>query len=193
MKNKEGIPAVPFTFRDTAGKIKQLKDYRGSWLLMVFHRHLGWLPCRGHVLQLRQFEKSLSEFKVKVVVVTFEAGFLARNYAEETKLKWPLLVDENRELYKAYGMLSASFWDIWGPRTWWAYLKEILHGRLPKKSTGDISQRGGDVLIDPHGIVRLHHVGQGPSDRPSPETILQIIRPKTGFHYVPFLPSKSLS
>jgi peroxiredoxin len=41
MKNKEGTPAVPFTFRDTAGKIKQLKDYSGSWLLMVFHRHLG--------------------------------------------------------------------------------------------------------------------------------------------------------
>jgi hypothetical protein len=134
---------------------------------------------------LRHHEKSLAELGIKVVVVTFEAGFLARRYVEETKLPWPLLVDENRELYRAYEMLFAGFWDIWGPKTWWAYLKEIVHGRLPKKSTGDISQRGGDVLIDPAGIVRFHHVGQGPSDRPSPDAILRIVRSKTDSHHVP--------
>jgi len=72
-------------------------------------------------------------------------------------------------------MLSASFLDIWGPRSWWAYLKEILKGRLPKTSHGDIYQRGGDLLIDPDGIVHLHHVGAGPADRPAVETILQKI------------------
>jgi hypothetical protein len=134
---------------------------------------------------LRQIEKILQEYNVKVVVVTFEAELLARNYTEETILPWPLIVDENRELYRSYGMLSAGFWDIWGPSTWWAYLKEIVHGRFPKKSTGDISQRGGDVLIDPQGIVRLHHVGQGPSDRPSLDTILEIVRPETDLHHLP--------
>jgi hypothetical protein len=109
---------------------------------------------------------------VKIVVVTFEAGFLARAYVEETGLRWPLLVDTARDVYRAYGMLKASFWDIWGPSTWWAYLKELAHGRLPKKSEGDISQRGGDIIIDPGGIVRFHHVGQGPSDRPSARSIL---------------------
>jgi len=41
MGSKEGTPAVPFAIRDAAGKIRQLQDYSGSWLLMVFHRHLG--------------------------------------------------------------------------------------------------------------------------------------------------------
>lgn len=110
-----------------------------------------------------------------MAVISFEAGFLARAYIEETGLEWPLLVDENREIYRAYGMLDAGFWDIWGPFTWVAYFKEILHGHPPKKSSGDIRQRGGDVLIDPQGIVRLHHVGIGPADRPEIETILQVI------------------
>jgi len=136
-------------------------------------------------LQLRRYEESLTELGIKVVVVTFEAGYFARQYVEETNLPWPLLIDENRELYRAYGMLSAGFWDIWGPKTWWAYLKEMLHGRLPKKSTGDISQRGGDVLIDPIGTVRFHHVGQGPSDRPSPAAILRIVLPKIDSLHVP--------
>jgi len=72
-------------------------------------------------------------------------------------------------------MLSASFWEIWGPKTWWAYLKEILKGEKLRKSEGDIAQRGGDVLIDPDGIVTLHHIGVGPADRPPVERLLQAI------------------
>ena len=109
------------------------------------------------------------------MVVTFENDFLARVYVEDTGLSWPLLVDDTRETYRAYGMLSASFWDIWGPRTWWVYLKEFLKGQRLKKSEGDISQRGGDVLIDPAGIVALHHVGAGPADRPAVKSILKRI------------------
>jgi len=109
------------------------------------------------------------------VVISFEAGFLARQYLAETGLEWPLLVDEKRQLYRAYGMLDAGFLDIWGPATWLVYFREILRGRLPRKSSGDIRQRGGDVLIDPEGIVRLHHVGSGPADRPEVDAILRAV------------------
>ena len=33
-------PAVDFRLRDGAGRERRLSDYRGSWLLLVFHRHL---------------------------------------------------------------------------------------------------------------------------------------------------------
>jgi hypothetical protein len=125
---------------------------------------------------LREHEAELAELGVAVAVVTFEAGFLARQYVEDSGLVWPLLVDEKRELYQGYGMLSASFWDIWGPKTWWAYLKAVLHGQKLRQSQGDVSQRGGDVLIDPEGFVRLHHVGEGPADRPSVAQLLAAIR-----------------
>ena len=125
---------------------------------------------------MREHEAELAELSVAVAVVTFEAGFLARQYVEESGLVWPLLVDENRELYRGYGMLAASFWDIWGVKTWWAYLKAALRGQKLQQSHGDISQRGGDVLIDPSGTVRLHHVGEGPADRPSVALILERVR-----------------
>lgn len=117
----------------------------------------------------------LNEHNLKITVVTFQADYFARRYVQETGISWPVLIDEDRELYKGYGMLSASFWDIWGPKTWWVYFRELMRGRKPKKSSGDIAQRGGDVLIDPEGIVRLHHVGSGPADRPSLEEILKVI------------------
>lgn len=106
-------------------------------------------------------------------MVTFENDFFARQYVAETGLNWPLLIDSGRDLYRGYGMLAASFWDIWGPATWRAYLRALLHGEKLQRSEGDVYQRGGDVLIDPAGIVRLHHVGSGPADRPAVAEILR--------------------
>ena len=125
---------------------------------------------------MRDKEDELHRLKVKVAVVTFENDFLARCYVEDTALAWPILIDSNREMYKDYGMLAASFWDIWGVKTWQVYFKELLKGNKPKKSDGDIYQRGGDVLIGPNGIVLLHHIGEGPADRPSVEEILRVAR-----------------
>ena len=126
-------------------------------------------------MQLRDHEADFSKRNVKVVVISFENKYLARSYIEETFLSWPLLIDENRETYRNYGMLSASFWDVWGLKTWWTYLREILKGQKLRRSTGDIFQCGGDVLIDQAGIVRLHHIGKGPADRPTLELILHRI------------------
>jgi len=41
MNNLTGKPAFSFNLPDTNGATHQLADYRGSWLLMMFHRHLG--------------------------------------------------------------------------------------------------------------------------------------------------------
>jgi hypothetical protein len=40
MKSKVWSPAVPCALEDTAGAVHRLEQYRGHWLLMVFHRHL---------------------------------------------------------------------------------------------------------------------------------------------------------
>ena len=108
-------------------------------------------------------------------MVTFENDYLARCYVSDTALEWPVLVDDTREVYNSYGMLTASFWDVWGLKSWVSYVRELSKGTRLKKSEGDIYQRGGDVLIDPDGIVRLHHVGEGPADRPAVASILSVI------------------
>lgn len=110
-----------------------------------------------------------------MAVVTFEANALAQAYVEDTALPWPLLVDRNRALYRAYGMDRASFWQVWGPRSLWPYVVAASRLRLPNLPTDDVKQRGGDVLIDPSGVVRLHHVGETSVDRPSIESLLATI------------------
>jgi len=125
------------------------------------------------VSQLRQRERELKDKAVAACIVTFDAGPLASAYVRETELAWPLLVDEDRSLYKAYGMLRGSPWNLYGPAACWAYLKLLARGRRLHRPGSDVHQLGGDVLIDPEGIVQLHHVGAGPADRPAVTSIIE--------------------
>lgn len=124
---------------------------------------------------MRERQADLAARDVCVVVITFDDPFLCRAYLEETGLDWPLLIDEKRDLYRAYGMLRASLLDVWGPASWMAYLRELGKGQVLKRPGADVMQRGGDVLIDPEGILRLHHIGRGPADRPGVDELLAVI------------------
>ncbi|MBI2835817.1 MAG: AhpC/TSA family protein [Acidobacteria bacterium] len=125
---------------------------------------------------MQQHERAFEDLGTRIAVVTFETTPFVRAYLAETKVTWPILIDHDRTLYRSYGMHRGHLWNIWGPRTWWAYVKELAHGRLPRYSRADTRQLGGDVLVDPEGIVRLHYVGTGPADRPSVAQILQARR-----------------
>ncbi len=126
--------------------------------------------------QLRQQEEELQALGIDVAVVTFQSSPIAENYVRETKLDWPILIDETLKLYSAYGMERGRVWDVWGPATMGVYFKLMFKGRMPHKPAGDVHQLGGDILIDPQGIVRLHHIGTGPADRPTIESLLEIVR-----------------
>lgn len=125
--------------------------------------------------QLRRQELLVEQNNINIVIVTFENAESALNYQHETTVEWPIVVDTSRKLYSYYGMARASFWDLWGFATWKVYIAEMLKGNMPKRAQNDISQRGGDVLIDPEGMVVLHHIGKGPADRPSLDEVVSII------------------
>jgi hypothetical protein len=129
-----------------------------------------------HLAQLRERREALDALGVKVLVVVFEVEPGGPSHLEADGVRWPILRDEARTLYAAYGMQRASWWDIWGPATWWAYTKALWKGGRLQHATGDVHQRGGNVLVDPEGIVRLHHVGRGPADRPSIDALLDAVR-----------------
>ena len=66
-------------------------------------------------------------------------------------------------------------WGRAGGATCWA---RRLGGSTPSccsVAAGDVRQLGGDVLIDPQGVIRLHHVGRGPADRPAVARLLNVI------------------
>ena len=124
---------------------------------------------------MREYQQELQDRKVDVAIVTFDADFMARAYVEQTQLPWPLLIDSDHSVYEAYGLLRATWWSILGPASIWEYLKLIiLKGRRVQKSGSDYRQLGGDILIDPDGIVRLHFLSKSPHDRPNIADMLAV-------------------
>ena len=127
--------------------------------------------------QLRQSKDTLEALGVRVAVVTFDSSSMARAYVEDTHLEWPLLIDADRRLYRAYGMDRIDWWSVYGPASIWHYLKLVFgRGRRIPKPGSDFQQVGGDVLIDPEGHVRFHFVSTSPHDRPSVELLLNKVR-----------------
>ncbi len=125
--------------------------------------------------QLRHQHERVSRNDINVVVVTFEDAENALNYKGETNLDWPVAIDSSRELYTYYGLTKAGFWDLWGFSTWKIYIREIFKGNFPKPARHDIHQRGGDVLLSPEGMVKMHHISRGPADRPKIEDVLRLV------------------
>lgn len=123
-----------------------------------------------------QQRAELEQLNIKVIVITFEPiNFSAFPVMEKTT-GFQYYVDEERKLYGYYGLNKAGFWDLWGPRTWMTYLLLLLKGRKILKSESDIYQRGGDVLIDPQGVIRYHHVASGPADRLNPAVFCTFVK-----------------
>ncbi len=101
---------------------------------------------------------------------------MALAYVKSNAMTWPLLLDPARKLYGEYGMTRGSWWQIYGLPSIWNYLRLILKGRLPGRPGKDWRQLGGNVLIDPAGLVRLHFISSGPHDRPDIESLLSLVR-----------------
>lgn len=131
------------------------------------------MSCREHVSQLRQQQGRLDELNIEVKIVVFDNDFMARAYAADTKLNWPLLLDADRQLYSSYGMTRGSWWAIYNPFSIAKYLWLIILGTRPGKPGNDWRQMGGDVLIDPGGVVRIHYVSTDPHDRVAIEKIFE--------------------
>ena len=91
---------------------------------------------------------------------------MVENYLNQTRTPFLVLLDPTRGLYRAYDFDQAGFWDLWGWHTWRAYYRALRRGGRLWRPGGDISQRGGNVVIDPEGMIRMHRICDGPGDRP---------------------------
>ena len=123
-------------------------------------------------MQLQQVDATLRDLEIRVAVVTFEAPEVAERFRAETETPWPILVDSTREAYHAYGMRRAKLRHLLGPTTLRAYARELYRGERLRLPTGDTTQQGGDVLVDPDGMLRFHHIGAGSGYRRPVDEIL---------------------
>jgi AhpC/TSA antioxidant enzyme len=100
------------------------------------------------------------ELQVRVIVVSFAAPASLAAYRDGLGLHDAVLLsDVDRTAYAAFGFERGSLRRVWlDPRAWWHYAALLARGRRPERPQEDTLQLGGDVLVDPGGVVRWMRV-----------------------------------
>ncbi|MBL8856685.1 MAG: redoxin domain-containing protein [Planctomycetaceae bacterium] len=131
--------------------------------------------CREHVLQLQPID--WETHRVSIVIVSFEEERYVRRYRDEAGIQWPLISDPSRALYRQFGMEKARLRQIMNWRSLRGYLGLVfgLRRKVKMPTNHDYLQLGGDVLVDPHGVIQLIHRSQSPEDRPKLAEILKLL------------------
>lgn len=108
--------------------------------------------------------------------MSFEDQHRLTMLSDQMRLPFAVLSDPERETYRAYRLSPGSWRQAFGWKTIWAYIRLLTRGRRYHFMSSDLRQLGGDFVIDSQGIVRFAHPSSQPSDRPSVEKLLQVLK-----------------
>jgi peroxiredoxin len=114
----------------------------------------------------------------KVIVISFGSVSGAQTWLTETCTTFELLLDGDRTAYDAYG-LEHSLFRSWNVKTMMTYARLLFQGKKWRGIQGDSGQLGGDYFIDKNGIIQLVYRSNDPTDRPTVEQLLNVLKGST--------------
>lgn len=122
---------------------------------------------RGHLTEIRAKGAEL-------VVVGNGQPFMARQFRDEQKLDFPLLVDPGLKAYKAAGLKRGVISTL-NPMAALRGVRAMSHGFFQGSMQGDAWQQGGAFVIGKDGEVRYSYVSSGGGDHPDPRDLVAAI------------------
>lgn len=112
-----------------------------------------------------------------IVIITFASSAKAARALQPWLPFFEVWVDPEREAYRAWG-LGSRWLGLLNPGTVRLYARLLLHGRRWRPHQWDVTQLGGDAVLDANGVVRLWHAERTPDDRPPIEALIQAVNPQ---------------
>lgn len=106
---KPGSKAPNFSLPDQDGVVRNLSDYQGSRLLLYFYPKDNTTGCTKQACMLRDDFMGFKKLNVQVVGVSVDSVDSHKKFADEYKLPFTLLADEQKEVVNAYG--------VWGEKS----------------------------------------------------------------------------
>jgi AhpC/TSA antioxidant enzyme len=119
----------------------------------------------------------LEEFSgAAVVLITFTRSRNLPGFRRRLGLAYPVLADEARAAYRAYGLGRGAWWRVWGLQTLGTYRRLVQAGKRLRPPTQDTLQLGGDFIIDATGLVAYTYRSTRPDDRPPVNDLITAVR-----------------
>jgi peroxiredoxin len=144
--------APPFSLPTQKGDVRSLDSYleKGP-VLLAFHRGT-WCPnCRTRFAELAMNAAAYTARGWQVVAVVAQSSTAVRRYVEDKGLPFNILIDESREVLKAYGVWHRIGLDAWN----------IARPSL--------------FLVEPSGAIRYSFIAARQDEFPGHEEILKEI------------------
>jgi hypothetical protein len=124
---------------------------------------------------LREYEDKFKSKGARLAAVGLGDVNYARAFREETGITFPLLMDDQKEAYRAVGLKKASLLHLLRKDNALARKRAKAGGHRQHKLGKDPLQLGGSFVFAPGNKDLLAHVSETYGDNASPESILEAI------------------
>ena len=101
----EGKPAPDFNLADQHGRMHNLHEYRGKYLVLYFYPKDDTPGCTEEACAFRDDLHKLTKLGAQVVGISVDDSNSHAVFAEKYHLPFPLLADKSGEVAASYGAL----------------------------------------------------------------------------------------
>ena len=124
---------------------------------------------------MRDHHEEFTATGARVVAIGMGWPEMAAHFKREFDIPFTLLVDHDRETYRALGLTRANPWNVYGPPVWIEGIRSILnHGnKIPKQ---DPFQLGGAVVAEKGGEILFVYRSKASSDVPPVDRLISIVQ-----------------
>ena len=114
---------------------------------------------------MRDHHEEVTATGARVAAIGMGWPEMAAHFKREFEIPFTLLIDHERQTYRALKLGRANPWNVYGPPVWIEGIKSILdHGnKFPRQ---DPMQLGGAVVVDKGGEVLFVYRSKASSDIP---------------------------
>jgi hypothetical protein len=125
---------------------------------------------------LREYEPAFREKNANLAAIGLGGRKYAWMFREETKITFPLLIDEKRLAYRAAGLGTGNILHIFRADNSAARSRARAAGHKQRKTGKNPFQLGGSFVFAPGNIDLFAHISQTFGDNANPETLVAAIK-----------------
>ena len=148
-KIRVGDKAIDFTLPDVDMNFRNLRDFLGQKTVLAFSVSAFTSRCTKEMCEFRDFMARLINLKAHVIGISLNDPFTNSDLLEKNKLRFPILWDYKRQVFKDYGLESEIF--------------PVYDGSSYSKSA--------ILILDRIGVVRYVWVSSNPEPEPNYQEI----------------------
>jgi len=100
-----GEPAPEFRLRDQTGQARELKDFRGRWVVLYFYPKDDTPGCTTEACNFRDAITAIAAQDAQVLGISLDDQTSHSRFAEKYRIPFPLLSDGDGQISRRYGAL----------------------------------------------------------------------------------------